>query len=45
MMYVLLFSLLSAVRCKIWGENAVKWAVLDDWAPDAMEEKRKKNWI
>lgn len=38
-MHVLLFSLLSAVRCKIWGENAVKWAVLDDRAPDAMEEK------
>ena len=38
-MHVLLFSLLSAVRCKIWGENAVNWAVLDDWAPDAMGEK------
>ena len=38
-MHVLLFSLLSAVRRKIWGENAVEWAVLDDWAPDVMEEK------
>lgn len=38
-MHVLLFSLLSGVRCKIWGENAVKWAFLDDWAPDAAKEK------
>lgn len=38
-MHVLLFSLLSAVRCKIWGENAVKWAFLDDWVSDAAKEK------